>query len=411
MLISTEHLVPGMKLDKDIELKAGSYLITRHDLGDGLLTEKVIESIRKFGEQIVPVQDRVFIIDDEFALGYVKKVLGEDLRRIAKRITTGKDYPNFLTDGEIQTKVMRVMEILYSNPNVIRIMYDLKFNASEPAKPLDLILDHSIRTTLLSVALGLRLRWTILSLVSVGTAALLHDMGILTTHLYSDLENLDELPSDKLAHFIKHHQTLGASLFKDAEMPMNPFHQREIFHIIVNHHNPDPEDLKHRNTLLFHFADLLDEMISPLPHRLRYNFSSAQLELLGERYKRRSGLVNVLLALTRLYRHGGGLAWEIVSNLAGLFGMTELLGGDFDFRLQEIIDQCPFDSAKAYPSLDGNSLPHTVFCSKSNDQGFRCEHLLYVKAEIQDGRGKIREYLKCGILGPRLLELIEKEKS
>jgi len=406
MLIGTEHLVAGMELDKDIELKAGSYLITRRDLGDGRLTEKVIDSIRKFGDQIVPVQNRVFIKDDKFALSYVKKVLDKDLHRIAEGIATGKNYPNFLAEGEIQAKVMRVMEILYSNPNVVRIMYDVKFNASEQAKPLDLILEHSIRTTLLTVALGLRLRWTILSLVSIGTAALLHDMGILTTSLYSDLENLDELSTEDIAHFIEKHQAFSARLFQDQGMAMNPIHHREIFHTIANHHNPDPEDLKHGNTLLFHFADLVDEMISLLPHRLRYNFSSEQLELLGERYKRRCGLVHVLLALTRLYKHQGGLAWEIVSNLAGLFRMKELLGGDFDLRLQELIDWCPFDSAKANPQLDGNSLPNTIYCSRSNEEGFHCEHLLYVKAEIKDDKGNLKEFLKCGALNLRLQKLI-----
>ena len=142
MLIGTQHLVPGMELDKDIELKAGSYLITRLDLSNGRLTEKVIESIKKFGDQIVPVQNRVFIKDDKIALGYVKKVLEKDLRQIAEGITTGKDYPNFLADGEIQAKVMRVTEILFSNPNIVRIMYDVKFNTSEQAKPLVLILEQ-----------------------------------------------------------------------------------------------------------------------------------------------------------------------------------------------------------------------------------------------------------------------------
>jgi len=411
MLISTEHLVPGMRLDKDIELKAGSYLITRHDLGDGRLTEKVIESVRKFSDQIVPVQNRVFVEDDEFALGYVKKVLDKELRRITKGITKGRDYPNFLADSEIQAKVMRVMEILYSNPNIVRIMYDVKFNSAEQASALDLMLEHNIRTTLLAVALGLRLRWTILSLVSIGTAALLHDMAILTTSLYSKLENLDELSPESLAGFIEQHQAIGARLFEDSNMTINPVHQREIFHIIANHHNPDPEDMKHRNTLLFHFADLLDEMVSLLPHRLRYNFNSAQLEILGERYKQRCGLVEVLLALTGLYKHQGGLAWEIVSNLAGLFGMKELLGGDFDLRLQEIIDWCPFDSAKAYPPLEGSSLPRTIYCSRSIEEGFDCEHLLYVKAGIQDDQGKLKEWLKCGALNPRLQELIEKGES
>ena len=396
-----------MVLDKDIELRAGSFLITRRELGDGRLTKKAVKSIQNFSPQIVPISDRVFIRDDEFALDYIKNVVKEDLTRIAKGITSGKEYTNFLADSEVQAKVMRVMEILFSKPDIVRCMYDAKYNTGEQAKPLDLILDHSIRTTLLATAVGLRLRWTLLSLVSVGTAALLHDLGILTTSPYPDLESLDDLPADSLADFIEQHQQCGASLFQQSGIKMNPYQKREVLHIITNHHNPDPEDLKHKNTLLLHLTDLVDEMVSLMPHRLRYNLSPDQLEILGERYKWRSGLIYILLGLTRLYKRSGGLAWEIVYSLAGLFNMEKLLGGDFDVKVQEIIDSCPFDSAKVNPPLNSNSLPHTIYCSKCNEKGFRCEDLLHVKVKIQDDNGETKEHLKCGALGPRLQKLVE----
>ena len=411
VLVHTDHLVPGMTLDKDIELRAGSFLITRRELGDGGLTEKAIKSIRNFSPQIAPVNNRVFIMDDEFAINYIKNVVKEDLNRIAEGVISGKEYTNFLADGELQAKVMRVMEILFSNPDIVRCMYDAKYNTGEQAKPLDLILEHSIRTALLSVALGLRLRWTLLSLVSLGTAALLHDLGILNTSPYPDLESLDDFSTDSLAEFIEQHQECGANLFQDAELNMNPYQHREVLHIIANHHNPDPEDLKHRNTLLLHFTDLLDEMVSRMPYRLRYNFSPAQLEILGKLYKRRCGLVHVLLGLTRLYKRKGGPAWEMVCSLAGLFNMQKLLGGDFDVKLQEIIDCCPFDSAKVNPPLESNSLPHTIYCSKSIDDGFSCKDLLYVKVKIQDDKREMKEYLKCGALSSRLQLLLEKGES
>ena len=408
VLVHTDHLVPGMILDKDIELRAGSFLITCRELGDGCLTEKAIKSIRNFSPQIAPVSSRVFIRDDEFAINYIKNVVKEDLNRIAEGVISGKEYTNFLADGEIQAKVMRVVEILFSNPDIVRCMYDVKYNTGEQAKALDLILEHSIRTALLSVAVGLRLRWTLLSLVSLGTAALLHDLGILTTSPYPDLKSLDDFSTNSLADFIEQHQECGASLFQDGELTMNPYQHREVLHIIANHHNPDPEDLKHKNTLLLHFSDLVDEMVSSMPHRLRYNFPPSQLEILGGRYKQRYGLVNVLLGLTRLYKRRGGLAWEIVCNLAGLFNMQSLLGGDFDVKLQEIIDCCPFDSAKLNPPLESNSLPHTIYCSKCNDEEFSCEDLLYVKIKIQDNKREMKEYLKCGALSPRMKKLIEK---
>jgi hypothetical protein len=400
-----------MVLDKDIELRAGSFLITRRELGDGRLTEKAVKSIQNFSPQIVPISDRVFISDDEFTLNYIKNVVKEDLARIAKGVTSGKEYTNFLADGEVQAKVMRVMEILFSQPDIVRCMYDAKYNTGEQDKPLDLILDHSIRAALLATAIGLRLRWTLLSLVSVGTAALLHDLGILTTSPYPDLESLDDLPADSLADFIEQHQQCGANLFQQSGIKMNPYQQREVLHIITNHHNSDPEDLKHKNTLLLHLTDLVDEMVSLMPHRLRYNFSPAQLEILGERYKRRCGLIYVLLGLTRLYKRSGGLPWEIVYSLAGLFNMEKLLGGDFDVKVQEIIDSCPFDSAKVNPPLNSNSLPRTIYCSKCNDKGFSCEDLLHVKVKIQGENGKTKEYLKCDSLGPRLQKLVEEGKD
>ena len=407
VILHTEHLVPGMVLDKDIELRAGSFLITRRELGDGRLTEKAIKSIWNFSPQIVPVSNRVFIQDDKFTLDYIKNVVKEDLNRIAEGITSGKAYTNFLADGELQAKVMRVMEILLSKPDIVRCIYDAKFNFGEQDKALDLILDHSIRTAMLATAIGLRLRWTLLSLVSVATAALLHDLGILTTSPYPDLQSLDDLPADSLAGFIEKHQENSASLLENSGITMNPYQQREVLHIIANHHDPDLEDLKHRNTILFHFADLVDEMISLMPHSLRYNFSPAQLEMLGEPYKRRYNLIFVLLGLTRLYKRKGGLSWAIIRNMAALFNMKNLLGGNFDVKLQEIIESCPFDSAKVNPPLNGNSMPHTIYCSKCNDNGFNCEDLLHVKVNIQNDYGEMKEYLKCSALNTRLQNLVE----
>ncbi|HUU27086.1 MAG TPA: hypothetical protein VM123_04670 [archaeon] len=411
MLIHTDHLVPNMKLEKDIELKAGSYLITCKELGDGSLTEKVIESVRKFSAQIVPESHKIQIQDDEIALRYIKQILDEDLKRIAEGVISGKACPNFLADKELQEKVMRVMEMLFSNPDIIRLMYDARFNSGGKNSPLDLIIDHSIRTALLSVALGLRVRWTIIALVSIGMAALLHDMGILSTSIFPNLDSLDDLTSRQLADFVYRHQLESAVLFNKWQENMTPYQRGEVFHILGNHHFPDFEDKTNKNTLLFHFADLLDEMISHLPHRVRYNFTPAQLKILGERYSRRTGLVTVLLGLNRLYKNQSGLAWEIISNLAGLFKMEQLLSGDYEKKLKEILDFCPFDSAKVNPPLDGNTLPWAVYCSKSLEKGFSCEHMVHSKVEIQTGGGRMIDYHKCGTLGKRLEELNKQDKK
>ena len=403
--------MPGMKLDKDIELRAGSYLITRRELGDGRLTDKVIDSIRKFSHQIVPLENRVYIAEDKFALEYIHQILVKDLIRVADEATSGKLCPDFLADGEIQGKVLRVMEMLFSNPDIVRVMYNAKFNSSPAKSPVDLIIDHSIRVTLLSLAAGLKMGWTVIALMSLGTAALFHDMGIFSTPPYPQLEKLDELGEGEITQFVKAHQEQGCRLFERQEVSMSDYHKTEIAHILDNHHFPNLDDTAHRSTVIFHFCDLVDEMVSHLPHGVRYNFTPRQLGVLGKRFSRRVGLVDVLGALARLYRNNGGFSWEVISALAELFRMQELLKPDFGEKLQKIIDWCPYDSAAATPAPEGNFVPHTIYCRRSREENFYCEHLLFVEVEVHAEGGGSREYLKCGALGPRLHKLLEPDDA
>ncbi len=119
--------------------------------------------------------------------------------------------------------------------------------------------------------------------------------------------------------------------------------------MIANHHRPDLNDLQHKTSILLYFAELVDEMISPMPYRMRFNFSPEQIKKLGERFGRRNGLVNVLLALIKLHK-GKGFAWQIVNSLVSLFSMDELLVEGYEEKLQLILDFCPFNCAVASPT-------------------------------------------------------------
>jgi HD domain len=411
MLVHTNHLVPGMRLEKDIELEAGSYLITCKELGDQPLNEEIIKAIRKFSRKLAPYSHKVFIADDKFALGYIKKVVDEDLKRIAEEITSSKDIPNFLADVDLNDKVMRVMDMMFTNPDIVRTMYDSRYNSNSDDKPLNLLLDHSIRVSLLSVALGLRLNSTIISLMCLGIAALLHDMGILVTSVYPDMESIDEMSLGVLDKFIEDHQTLSADILKQRKLELNLFQRKEIYHIVANHHHPEYNEQIHKNTLIFHLADLVDEMVSKLPHSIRYNFSADQIEVLGKKYSRRTGLVNVLMALIRLHRGKGVLTWKIVTALAGLFEMNGLMMGDFEDKLKEIIEACPFSCARTNPPATGNHLPRTIYCGNSLDQDFSCVHLGHSKIEVQREEGHMRHYTRCATLSDNLHAALTKEKT
>jgi hypothetical protein len=408
MLICADHLVAGMRLARDIELQAGSYLITRRDLSEGVLTPNVIESIQKFSHQFVPYPDKVVVEDDEFTVRHVRKVLSEDLHRIMKQVTSGQVYPNFLTDGQIQVKVMRVMDMLFSNPDIVRIVYESKFSDETPKKPADLIIEHNIRVTLLSLALGLKMGWTIIGLMSLGTAALLHESGLFDSEISARMVKLDQCSEGEVRDFVEDHQARTVELLQNQQLSISSYHLSEIINIVAGHHKPDHDETGSRAALLFYFVDLLDEMVSALPHALRYNFSEQDIKILGKKFRRRVGLVELLTGLNKLYGREGGLRQEIVSNLAQIFSMPEVMVEDFPGKLQEIIDWCPFDSASAHPVYEGNFTPRTIYCSRSNEEGFDCRHMVYVNVEVKDEGGKSSEYLKCGALDPRLKSLIGK---
>ncbi len=404
MQMHVDHLVPDLELESDVRLQAGSFLITRKELAGGRLNEKVIESIRKFAPQLAPVPYKVNVKADEVALNQLKGVLDQDVSQITQKISDGKEYPNFLDDEQLQGKVMRIMERLISNPEMIRHMYEFKIGDSENDNAISQLHDHSIRVTLLATAIGLKLGWSIISLVNVGMAGILHDMGIIRTKAFPNLQKLDKLLPNELEIYVEDHQKLSVDLFGEQKVTLLPFTKQEIVHMIANHHRPDLNDLRHKTTILLFFAELLDEMIAPMPHKVRYNFTPDQIRKLGEKFARRNGLMNVLLALIKLYK-GKGFAWQIVSSILSLFSMDELLIEGYEGKLKEIVDFCRFKSAVPYPPAGGNALPRTIYCNNSLSSDFQCDHMSQGKIEIYFGAGKMKTYCKCAILTNRVHKL------
>jgi len=407
MLLHVDDLKPEMQLERDIELKAGSFLITLKELPDGKLSEEVIRKIRRFASQLRPDSYKVDVVGDEIVFEKLKKVLENDVNAVMKMIRSGRDFPNFLADSELREKVVRIVDKLISNPDIIRNMYDLKMQANISGQQGNYILDHSIRVTLLSIAVGLRMRFSIISLVNLGMASVMHDLGILETEIYPNLKQLDDLNTDQLEKFIEEHQSHSEKIFTSQQITMLPGTRDEILHILGNHHRPDLENITHKTTLLFYLVDLMDEMITPLPHKVRYNLTQVQKHILGKRFHGRLGLMNMLLGLVKLFK-GQGLLWEIVQGLTEVFSMQELLVENYEEKMKNILDLCPFNPFKCatpFPATGGNALPRTIYCKKSIERGFFCEHVSQVRIEVQTSAGKMQSFFKCATLTGQLHEL------
>ena len=404
MLVHVDDLIPDMRLEKDIGLQAGSYLITLKELSDAKLTEEVIASIQKFASQLTPETYKVSVVGEDLVFEHLKTVLENDVKAIMKSIEEGRDYPNFLADTELHVKVSRVMEKLVSNPDVIRNMYDLRLQTKTGVQQGSFISDHSIRVTLLCIAIGLKLRWSIISLVNVGMAAALHDLGIIQTEIYPNFKKLDDFGTGELEEFIEEHQKHSEKIFATQQLTMLPSTKNEIMHMLAHHHRPDLKATIHKTTILLYLAELVDEMIGPLPHKIRYSFNQVQIHTLGKRFQQRCGLMNLLLGLIKLFK-GQSLIWEMVQALTQIFSMQELLVENYEEKLKKILDICSYKCGTPYPSAGGSALPRTIYCKSSSEKNFSCEHVSQARLDIQTATGKMVSYFKCTTLTNQLHDL------
>lgn len=404
MLLHVDHLIPGMVLERDIELKVGSYLITRKDLHEGRLNEPVIESIHKFSSSFIPEPHKVHILPDELAIGYLRAVVRKDFDAIVDKIVSGEDNPNFLSDSSVKEGVMKAVDTLFTKPDIVRLMYESQLNTPEGVDPRTLIREHCVRMTLLAIALGIKLHYSSISLINIGIAGLFHDMDILDTPGLKDIKALDNFSARELEEFVDKHQQHAEEKFLESEFDVSEFRKKDIQHIIRNHHRPDLNDVNHKNTLLFFFADLVDETIGSLPHKIRYNLTAEQNVISGHSLTKRAGLVNVLYALVKMFR-GQGMSWRIVQTIVEIMQMQELLIDGYGDKLQRIINACPFDSAESYPHPEDNQVPRSIYCRKSIEDGFSCKHMIYQKIDVQSGNNKMIEFNKCGTLGDKLAAL------
>ncbi len=405
MLVHVDDLIPDMRLEKDIGLQAGSYLITLKELSDGKLTEEVIASIQKFASQLTPETYKVSVVGENLVFEHLKTVLENDVKVIMKSIEEGRDYPNFLADTELRDKVARVMERLISNPDIIGNIYDLKLQTKAGVQQGSYLPDHSIRVTLLCIAVGLKLRWSIISLVNVGMAAVLHDLGILQTEIYPNFRKLDDSGTGELEEFIEEHQKNSEKIFAAQQLTMLPSTRNEIAHMLGHHHRPDLKDTIHKTTILLYLAELVDEMIAPLPHKIRYNFNQVQIHTLGKRFQQRCGLMNLLMGLIKLFKGQQGMVWEMVQALTRVFSMQELLVENYEERLKKILDFCSYKCATPHPSVGGNALPRSIYCKNSTEKKLSCEHVSQARLDIQSPTGKMVSYFKCATVTNQLHDL------
>jgi hypothetical protein len=419
MLVHVDNLIPGMILEEDIQLRAGGVLLTRMGLQGGRLDDKLIFAIMRFAGQLSPQPYMIGVFEDSLALGHLQSILKVEVKQVIRNLETAGEYPGFIHDSGLQDKVLRVIDKLLASPDLVKNLYEIK--VEEKGDAAGFLLDHSLRVTLLAVAVGVKLRFSIVTLLNLGLSVIFHDFGVLRTRFYPDLSALDKCNRQELETFLMDHLKHSLNIFWDtsAYLPMGT--RNEVLYLIANHHRPQLQDSRNKAARVLYLTDLVDEMVSPLPYKVRFNFSSEQLREIGERFTRRHGLSRVMEALIRLYgtKEPEGAIVTVLLDLffsesersrlftegrMRFFYAGEQVYEGYAAKLDKVLSVCSFDCAMPYP-VSGTSLSRTIYCSGSLDPEIRCENLSRASIDIYSDLGRAKSFFKCAKLTDQLHEL------
>ncbi|MFW5784001.1 MAG: HD-GYP domain-containing protein [Spirochaetota bacterium] len=129
-----------------------------------------------------------------------------------------RTFTNFVTKNELSERpisdmVKRIIETVRSHRRYILRLSEMK------VKDKNYIVTHSSKTAIVAVAIGMTLRQPPHKLIELGTAALLHEIGMirLPPQLYMSKQKLS--PKERQA--ISAHTVLGFKILKQASFPMS----------------------------------------------------------------------------------------------------------------------------------------------------------------------------------------------
>lgn len=241
-------LRPGLMLSRDL-MQPGTWLPILK--AGTTLTPELIAKIRKLGLEHV-------------ALGCLERV----------RRPEPVGFPAFLQQSEID-KVIGVLVGRGDQSDLRQVVYDAAKRLTQPRSPVEFRtpgqyeLFHPINVFSLSLVVGQALGYGPAQLVSLGTGALLHDVGkaMLPPKLVSKSGHL----TAQELELMRHHPALGVALLSRAPRFARWLISREAIEIVRHHHERFdgtgyPDALKGsaipRMAAIVALADVYDAMVS-----------------------------------------------------------------------------------------------------------------------------------------------------
>lgn len=163
--ILVDHIIPGMKLAKNIISTDRSVLLAR-----GVeLTPNYIDRLKEIGISSL-------YIEDEFSKDIlIEDVISEETRMAALQ-TIHTILDNCRTEKKIElTSAKKIVNTIVDELSVQKY---LMINFSDLRLKNDYQFAHAVNVCILSIALGIKLQYDELKLRDLGVGALLHDIGM-----------------------------------------------------------------------------------------------------------------------------------------------------------------------------------------------------------------------------------------
>ncbi|MFW5684514.1 MAG: HD-GYP domain-containing protein [Spirochaetota bacterium] len=291
ILLSPETPLTGELIDR---LKQWSF---QEIFCDGEIVEKPMAGGADGGETVAVSVDQD--VKESALFREAEEFYGELLGFVERVFTT------FVTKGELAERpigdmVKRVIEMVRSHRRYILRLTEMK------SKDKNYVVVHSSKTTIVAVAMGMTLRQPPHKLIELGTAALLHEIGMirLPPQLYMSQQSL----SQKERQAISAHTVLGFKILRQASFPMSV-----CLAVLECRENVDgsgyPRKLTGEKISLFAkiimVAGSFAAITSPRPYRPPMDGHSAILEMLQQRGKMYDEMVlKALVANLSIYPIG-----------------------------------------------------------------------------------------------------------
>lgn len=204
ILLSSETPLDAEVIDR---LKQWSYETV---YSDGDPVEKPIASRDERGETIAVSVDRDV---KESALFREAEAFYAELLTFVERTFTNFVTRNELPERQIGDMIKRTIEIVRSHRRYILRLSEMK------VKDKNYIVAHTSKTTIVAIAVAMTLRQPPHKLIELGTAALVHEIGMirLPPQLYMSQQRL----SAKERQAISAHTVLGFKILRQVSFPMS----------------------------------------------------------------------------------------------------------------------------------------------------------------------------------------------